>query len=352
MKFSFRWYGNEDPISLENIAQIPNMEGIVSAVYSVPAGEIWPEQAIYSLKEKIEAQGMIFQVVESVPVHEDIKLGRPTRTKYIQNYQENIRRLAKAGITTICYNFMPVFDWTRTDLSYVNKDGSTSLILDTKKIKNLDPFKGDFSLPGWDESYSKDQLKDLFDAYQTISEADLWENLKYFLDQILPIAEEVGIKMAIHPDDPPYAIFGLPRIITTDAALDKLLALNPSPANGITFCTGSLGARVDNDIYTMLEKYLKKGRVYFMHTRNILLHENNSFEETAHMSKYGSVDMVKVLSLLNDYHYQGYLRPDHGRMIWGESGRPGYGLFDRALGASYLNGIWETLQAKGGKKHG
>lgn len=344
MNFSFRWYGADDPIPLGYIHQIPNMTGIVSAVYSVPVGKLWPEEDIASLKKEIEGHGMRFEVVESVPVHEDIKLGKPTREKYIENYKENIRRLAKAGVTTICYNFMPVFDWTRTDLNFINQDSSSSLALDLKKIASLDPLSGDFSLPGWDESYSKDELSALFEAYQSVTTDDLWANLGYFLNEIIPVAEEVGINMAIHPDDPPYPIFGLPRIITDDAAFQRLFELNPSPANGVTFCTGSLGARNDNDIYTMLEDYLKKGRVHFMHTRNILLHEDNSFEETAHMSKYGSVDMVKVLSLLKRYNYKGYLRPDHGRMIWGENGRPGYGLYDRALGASYLNGIWEALQ--------
>lgn len=343
MKFSFRWYGSSDPIPLEYIRQIPNMTGIVTAVYSVPVGELWPEKDIETLKQEIEANGMRFEVVESVPVHEDIKLGKLTRTKYIENYKENIRRLAKAGVTTICYNFMPVFDWTRTDLNFINKDGSSSLTLDLKKIDSLDPLSGDFSLPGWDESYSKDELSALFTAYQSVTPDELWDNLGYFLNEIIPVAEEVGINMAIHPDDPPYSIFGLPRIITDDAAFQRLFKLNDSPANGATFCTGSLGARNDNDIYTMLDDYLKQGRVHFMHTRNILLHEDNSFEETAHMSKYGSVDMVKVLAILKRHNYNGYLRPDHGRMIWGENGRPGYGLYDRALGASYLNGIWEAL---------
>ncbi|WP_321387710.1 mannonate dehydratase [uncultured Enterococcus sp.] len=344
MKFSFRWYGSTDPIPLSYIRQIPNMTGIVSAVYSVPVGELWPEKDIQSLKMEVEANGMLFEVVESVPIHEDIKLGKPSRAKYIENYKENIRRLGKAGVTTICYNFMPVFDWTRTDLNFINQDSSSSLALNLKEIASLDPLTGDFSLPGWDESYSKDELSELFEAYQSVTADDLWDNLGYFLNEIIPVAEEVGINMAIHPDDPPYPIFGLPRIITNDEAFQRLFALNPSTANGVTFCTGSLGARIDNDIYTMLEDYLKTGRVHFMHTRNILLHEDNSFEETAHMSAYGSVDMVRVLSLLKRYNYEGYLRPDHGRMIWGEQGRPGYGLYDRALGASYLNGIWEALQ--------
>ncbi|WP_086349232.1 mannonate dehydratase [Candidatus Enterococcus clewellii] len=343
MKFSFRWYGPSDPIPLGYIRQIPNMTGIVSAIYSVPVGELWPEKDIQSLKSDVEAHGMHFEVVESVPVHEDIKLGKATRSKYIENYKENIRRLAQVGVKTICYNFMPVFDWTRTDLNFINEDSSSSLALDLKEITSLDPLTEDFSLPGWDESYSKHELKALFEAYQSVTEDDLWENLGYFLNEIIPVAEEVGINMAIHPDDPPYPIFGLPRIITDNAAFQRLFELNPSSANGVTFCTGSLGARNDNDIYAMLEDYLKKGKVHFMHTRNILLHADNSFEETAHMSKYGSVDMVKVFSLLKQYHYNGYVRPDHGRMIWGENGRPGYGLYDRALGASYLNGIWEAL---------
>lgn len=343
MKLGFRWYGETDAVRLEDIRQIPNMEGIVSAVYSIPSGKVWPLEQIRKLKNDIELHGLTFDVVESVPVHEDIKLGLQTRDRWIENYKQTIHNLAEYGVKTICYNFMPVFDWTRTTLEYWNQDGSTSLALDTKALQLIDPLNESLSLPGWDESYEKEELKRLMKQYADIDEHQLWENLAYFLNAILPVAEESGIRMAIHPDDPPYSIFGLPRIITNQAAYQKLFSLSDSSSNAITFCTGSLGASSQNDIYTMLENYLQKGKVAFMHVRNVHLHEDQSFEETAHASNDGSINMVRIMKLLKQYEYSGYLRPDHGRMIFGETGRPGYGLYDRALGASYLNGIWEAI---------
>ena len=175
----------------------------------------------------------------------------------------------------------------------------------------------------------------------------LWENLGYFLHGVIPAAEAAGVRMAIHPDDPPWEIFGLPRIITTEENLDRLLRLYDSPSNGLAFCTDSLGAGAFNDLYHMVDKYSAMGRIPFMHVRNVRRYPDGSFEETAHYSAYGSLDMVRILSILHRNGFDGYMRPDHGRMIWGESGRPGYGLYDRALGAAYLNGIWETLDKLG-----
>lgn len=343
MKLSFRWFGNDDLVTLKNIRQIPNMSGIVSAIYSIPVGEVWPVEQIKEMKQKIESNGLNLGVIESVPVHEDIKLGNSNRDQWIENYKQTILNLSECGIQTICYNFMPVFDWTRTTLHHLNSDGSTSLALSTEELKKLDPLDESLSLPGWDESYDKDKLKDILKQYSTVDEEKLWENLTYFLEAIIPVAEKAQVNMAIHPDDPPYSIFGLPRIIKDKESYARLFQLSSSSANGITFCTGSLGASPYNNLYEMLDEYLSLGKVHFMHVRNILLHKDKSFEETAHVSNYGSIDMVRILSLLKKHQYTGYLRPDHGRMIFKETGRPGYGLYDRALGASYLNGIWETL---------
>lgn len=343
MKLSFRWFGDNDPVTLGHIKQIPNMNGIVSAIYSIPVGEVWPVGQIRELKKEIEKNGLILEVIESVPVHEDIKLGNSNRDQWIENYKQTILNLSKCGINTICYNFMPVFDWTRTTLNHRNLDGSTSLALDTKELKKLNPVDETLSLPGWDESYDKNKLKDILKQYEAVDEERLWENLAYFLEAIIPVAEKAQIKMAIHPDDPPYSIFGLPRIIKNKESYKKLFEISSSKANGITFCTGSLGASQHNQLYEMLDEYLSLDKVHFMHVRNILLHQDKSFEETPHASNYGSIDMVKILSLLKKHQYTGYLRPDHGRMIFGETGRAGYGLYDRALGASYLYGIWETL---------
>ena len=343
MKLSFRWYGPTDKIPLQYIRQIPFMRSIVTAVYDVPVGEIWPNERISALKTMVEESGLHFEVIESVPVHEDIKLGRPARDKYIAAYQENIRRLASNGIKCICYNFMPVFDWTRTQLDKVLPDGSTALVYYVDQLKKMNPLTGEFSLPGWDSSYRKDELQSLFDAYKQVDEETLWKNLEYFLKAIIPVAESCGVRMAIHPDDPPYPIFGLPRIITREENLDRFLKLVDSPANGLTLCTGSLGCAGFNDIPKLVDKYSAMGRIHFMHLRNVKLMEDGSFEESAHYSACGSLDMVQILRNLHKNGFEGYLRPDHGRMIWGETGRPGYGLYDRALGASYITGVWETL---------
>ncbi|MBS1326638.1 MAG: mannonate dehydratase [Oscillospiraceae bacterium] len=343
MKLSFRWYGQDDPVTLGYIRQIPNMRSIVTAVYDVPVGEVWSRESIAALKTEVEANGLIFDVVESVPVHEDIKLGRPTRDRLIANYQENIRRLGEAGVKCICYNFMPVFDWTRTQLDKPLADGSTALVYYKDQLEKMDPLTGELSLPGWDASYKKEDLRALFEAYGRLNEEDLWENLRYFLEAVIPVAEESGVNMAIHPDDPPWNIFGLPRIITCEANLDRFLKLVDSPANGLTLCTGSLGCAASNDIYRMIDKYAAQGRIHFMHVRNVKILPDGGFEESAHFSACGSLDIVRILDILHRHRFNGYLRPDHGRMIWGETGRPGYGLYDRALGASYINGIWETL---------
>ena len=343
MKMSFRWYGHDDPVKIEYIRQIPNMKAIVTAVYDVPVGEVWSEESILDLKKTTEDAGLLFEVIESVPVHEDVKLGKPTRGKYIDNYKENIRRLGKAGIKCICYNFMPVFDWTRTQLDKEMFDGSKALVYYKEQLEKMNPLTGELSLPGWDTSYKKEDLKALFNEYSKITEEDLWENLRYFLSEIIPVAEEAGVKMAIHPDDPPYPIFGLPRIITNEKNIDRFLKLYDSEYNGLTFCTGSLGCCSSNDIPHMVEKYVKQGRIHFMHIRNVKNFPDGSFEETAHFSEYGSLDIVKIVKILKENNFDGYIRPDHGRMIWGETGKAGYGLYDRALGAAYINGLWQGL---------
>ncbi|MBM7621568.1 mannonate dehydratase [Bacillus tianshenii] len=341
MKLAFRWYGVEDSVSLEYIRQIPGMKGIVSAIYDIPVGEVWPQEKIDHLKNVIEKNGLSLAVIESVPVHEDIKLGLPSRDMYISNYISTLRNLASAGVEVVCYNFMPVFDWTRSDLWHRLEDGSTTLIYEEETIEKMNPASGGLSLPGWDASYKEDDLKNLLASYQDITEEKLWENLSYFLKKVIPVAQEVAIKMAIHPDDPPWSIFGLPRIITDGASLQRLIEIEQSPSNGITFCTGSFGAKSDNDLPAMIRAF--GSRIHFAHCRNVKRTGVKTFEETSHLSSDGSVDMVEVLKAYQDIGYTGPLRPDHGRMIWGESGRPGYGLYDRALGAVYLNGIWEAL---------
>jgi mannonate dehydratase len=347
MKLSFRWYGDDDKVTLQNIRQIPGMYSIVTAVYDVPVGEVWGRESIAHLKEETEKAGHAFEVIESIPVHEDIKLGKPTRDKYIANYCENIRRVAEAGIKCICYNFMPVFDWTRTQLDHVLEDGSTSLVYYQDQVDKVNPLESesDLTLPGWDSSYTRDELKQIVSEYNTMSEDDLWDNLKYFLEAIIPVAAECNVNMAIHEDDPCWSIFGLPRIITCEENLDRFLKLVDDKHNGITLCTGSLGCSNKNDVVKMAAKYAAMGRIHFVHARNVaILEDNQGFEERAHLSSCGSLDMFAILKALHDNGFDGYMRPDHGRMIWGETGRAGYGLYDRALGATYLNGLWEAIE--------
>ena len=344
MKMSFRWYGESDPISLEYISQIPGMRSIVSAVYDVKPGEVWGEESLKKMKEQCEAAGLVFDVVESIPVHEDIKLGRGKVDELLDVYCENIRRCAKYGVKCVTYNFMPVFDWTRTQLDKEAPDGSTSLVMYWEQMQGLDPLVDDIDLPGWDASYTKDEIKELFKKYAEIGEEGLWKNLETFLKKIIPVAEECGVRMAIHPDDPPYPIFGLPRIITNEENLDRFLKIVDSPANSLCLCTGSLGCAKFNDIPKMVRKYSAMDRIAFMHIRNVLVMDDGSFEESGHLSKCGSIDMYEVVKALVETGFDGYVRPDHGRMIWGETGRPGYGLYDRALGAAYINGLFEACE--------
>jgi len=342
MKMTFRWYGESDPVKLEYIRQIPGMYGIVSAIYDVPVGEVWPMGKLNALRERIEGCGLKFEVVESIPVHEDIKLGKPSRDRLISNFQQNIRNCAHAGVKVICYNFMPVFDWTRTEMAKQLPDGSFTLAFDAAAVANIDPEKG-ISLPGWDASYKPEELKNLLNEYKAVGEDELWAHLEYFLKAIIPVAEEVGVRMAMHPDDPPRPIFGLPRIVKNRDDLMRLVSMVESPANGLTLCSGSLGADLCNNIEALVHEFGGMGRIHFGHLRNVKVEEDGTFFETAHNSCDGSLDMAAIVKAYHDVGFTGYVRPDHGRMIWGETGKPGYGLYDRALGAVYLNGLWEAV---------
>lgn len=342
MKMTFRWYGLDDAVSLENIRQIPNMSGVVTAIYSVPVGEVWPEEEIIKLKEACAKNNLEMEVIESVPVHEDIKLRRNDYVHYIENFKENIRLLAKYGVKCICYNFMPVFDWTRSQLNHQLEDGSTALVYYKEDVSKLDPTK--LTLPGWDASYSPEEVKNLIKDYQALGEEGLWNNLKSFIEEILPVAIECDVNMAIHPDDPPWPIFGIPRIITSEENLDRFLKLYDDPHHGLTLCSGSLGCTTHNNIPQIIRRFGKEGRIHFAHIRNVKILEDGSFEESAHFSKCGSLDIYEILKAYHEVGFNGYIRPDHGRMIWGETGKAGYGLYDRALGAMYMTGIIEALE--------
>lgn len=340
MKMTFRWYGESDCIPLSYIRQIPNMSGVVTAVYDVPVGEVWPCDKIARLKALCEQADLEMEVIESVPVHEDIKLGKPSRDRLIANYAETIRNLGKFGVKCICYNFMPVFDWFRTDLHYVQKNGAVCLAYKEADFQKLD--KHNLRLPGWDESYTPEELNGLLKEYENISHEQLFENLVYFLNGIMPACDETGINMAIHPDDPPWDIFGLPRIVTGAESYEKMINAVPNIHNGFTFCTGSLGAGRFNDLPKMAEKYAK--RIYFAHLRQLKFVNETDFYENGHQTQDGNVDIYAIVKALEENGFTGYVRPDHGRNIWGEEGKPGYGLYDRALGAAYLSGLFEAVR--------
>jgi len=248
MHMTFRWFGPDDPIPLANIRQIPGVTGIVSALYDVAIGDVWPKSKLEHLGETVERHGMKLSVIESIAVHEDIKLGRPSRDRLLDQYCESVRAMGELGIPVLCYNFMPIFDWTRTDLAEVQPDGSTALSYDDRALARIDLSRGTGDLPGWSAAYDAKTLEALLAAYKEIDAERLWENLAYFLERVVPEAERAGVRMAIHPDDPPWSIFGLPRIITSGAAFERLIDLVDSPSNGVTFCTGSLGADPNNDL--------------------------------------------------------------------------------------------------------
>ena len=349
MRMVFRWYGEgNDTVTLPQIKQIPGVEGIVWALHDVPAGEEWPLDKILDYKKKADAYGFHLEVVESVNVHEDIKLGLPSRDRYIENYKRTIEKLATVGTKVICYNFMPIFDWIRTDLFKELEDGSTALFYEKVQVANMDPKElvrrinenPNFTMPGWEPERLM-HLTSLFDAYKHVTEDDLWKNLQYFLEQIIPVCEANDIRMAIHPDDPPWPIFGLPRIMTSQDNIRRLLKLVDSPYNGVTLCSGSLGANPDNDIPAMVREFA--GRIPFAHIRNVRVYDNGDFIETSHRTQDGTVDICGIVKAYHETNFTGYARPDHGRHIWDEQCRPGYGLYDRALGIMYLWGIWDSL---------
>ena len=353
MKMSFRWYGDDDPVTLSYIRQIPGMRSIVSAVYDVKPGGVWSEESIAHIAKECEENGLIFDVVESIPVPEDIKLGRGKCEEYIEAYKENIRRVAKYGVKCVCYNFMPVFDWTRTDLFHPVGDGSTALFYEKDKIK--DDYKAmaeyimsftekyNMTFPGW-EPERMAKLDELFKAYAPVTKEKLWENLKYFLEALMPTCHECGIKMAIHQDDPPWDIFGLPRLLVDAESIDRFLSMVDDPYNCLTLCTGSLNANPNNNCAEIVRKHCD--RIAFGHIRNIHHFPNGDFSEAAHRDCCGETGIIEVLRAYHDCGFEGYIRPDHGRQLWEEGPgncRPGYGKYDRALGVQYMLGVWDLL---------
>ena len=340
MKLTFRWYGDGDPVSPAYIRQIPRMTGIVSSLRDCAPGEAWPREHVRALRETIEAAGLRFSVAESINIHENIKLGRPDRDALIARYGQSVEAVAAEGVPVICYNFMPVFDWLRTNLAMPQPDGSTALRFDQKDMEAIDFSEGTQDLPGWHAAYTGEEVTALRVAYAELSEEDLWDNLAYFLERIVPVAERAGVRLAIHPDDPPWSVAGFPRIITSGAALKRVTQLVDSEVNGVTLCTGSLGANPAEAARLPETIRLLAGRIHFVHARNVTHLGDRSFQESVHPD--GDVDMAAVMEALLEIGFDGPARPDHGRMIWGEEGLTGYGLYDRALGAVYMAGLWDA----------
>ena len=351
MDMTLRWYGEgNDSVTLEQIRQIPGVTGVITALHDIPAGEAWTYEDVRKRKNEVEAKGLKLAGIESINVHEDIKIGLPTRDQLIENYRKSLEAVGKADIHLVCYNFMPVFDWTRTELARVRPDGSTVLAYTQAAVDAIDPEKmfesiaGDMNgtvMPGW-EPERMAHVKELFEMYKEIDDEKLFENLKYFLERIMPVCDKYDINMAIHPDDPAWSVFGLPRIIINKENILRMMKMVDNPHNGVTFCSGSYGTNLENDLPDMIRSL--KGRIHFAHVRNLKFITPDNFEEAAHLSSDGSFDMYEIMKALYDIGFDGPIRPDHGRMIWDEVAMPGYGLYDRALGAAYLNGLWEAIK--------
>ena len=350
MEMTLRWYGTGfDTVTLRQIRQIPGVTGVISTLYDTAPGEVWPRERIHALKEEIEAAGLHLSGIESVNVHDAIKVGSPEREQYIDNYIETLANLGREDIHMVCYNFMPVFDWTRTELARKRPDGSTVLAYTQAAVDALVPEKMFESiaadangaiLPGW-EPERMARVKELFEMYSGIDNEKLFENLCYFLRRIMPVCNEYDIRMAIHPDDPAWSVFGLPRIIINQENILRMMHAVDDVHNGVTFCSGSYGTNLENDLPGMIRAL--KGRIHFAHVRNLKFNSPDDFEESAHLSSDGTFDMYEIMRALYETGFSGPIRPDHGRMIWDEVAMPGYGLYDRALGAAYLNGLWEAI---------
>ncbi|PWL97859.1 MAG: mannonate dehydratase [Clostridiales bacterium] len=350
MNMTLRWYGTGfDTVTLKQIRQIPGVTGVITTLYDSVPGEAWEAEKIAALKKEVEAAGLLIHGIESVNVSDAIKAGTPERDRHIENYITTLERLGRADIHMVCYNFMPVFDWTRTELARKRPDGSTVLAYTQEAVDRLNPdemfssISGDMNgtvMPGW-EPERMAKVKELFTLYKDVDNEKLFANLKYFLEAIMPVCNQYDIKMAIHPDDPAWSVFGLPRIIINKENILRMMKMVDDPHNGVTFCSGSYGTNLNNDLPDMIRSL--KGRIHFAHVRNLKFNSPTDFEEAAHLSSDGSFDMYEIMKALYDIGFDGPIRPDHGRMIWDEVAMPGYGLYDRALGATYLNGLWEAI---------
>ncbi len=388
MKETWRWFGPDDPVSLDQVKQA-GATGIVSALHHLYRGEPWPLDEVLKRRDEIVAAGLAWSVVESIPVHNSIKLRSGRYQPYIDAWKDTLGAVAKAGVKVICYNFMPVVDWTRTDLSWRLPTTGYALRFDAVDFAAYDlcilERKGaasDYSeeriraargrydsmsdsrkdelertiiagLPGAEASYTRDTIRRLIAEYESITPAELRSNLITFLREVAPVAQEVGVRLAIHPDDPPWSLFGLPRVVSTAADVNAIFAACDTPANGLTFCVGSFGARADNDLLAMVREF--SSRIHFVHLRQVRREPDGSFHEAEHLA--GSSDILGVIRVLleEEAHrrragradHEIPMRPDHGHLLADDIGKkvnPGYSLVGRLKGLAELRGVMQGMK--------